>query len=167
MLGQWASNDLVESSFAGVTAQVQCYGRIGMRNSAAVSNVARNGFLNYDGTKKQINHVTTSTKKKQKDKKLGLYHGLPNQLQITLLMMFMEDAPVTRKQNNGDLNRSREWQAQENKVPEEKGLEYAEDEFIECIIYHRMWDSEACWKTVTDVTTVLRRIKTKVEKLRH
>ena len=25
MLGQWASNDLAENSFAGVTAQFQCY----------------------------------------------------------------------------------------------------------------------------------------------
>ena len=44
-------------------------------------------------------------------------------------------------------------------MAEKKVLEDAEDEFIECIIYHRMWDSEACWKTVTDVMTGLRRIK--------
>ena len=77
MLRQWASNDLAESSFAGATAQVQCYGRIGMSNAAAVSNVARNGLLNRYSTKKQMIHGTTSTKKKQKDKKRGLYHGLP------------------------------------------------------------------------------------------
>ena len=44
MLGVMASNDLAESSFAGVTAQVQCYGRIGMCNAAAVSDAARNNF---------------------------------------------------------------------------------------------------------------------------
>ena len=87
MLGEWALNDLAESSFAGVTAQVQCYGRIGMRNASAVSDVERNGLLNRNSTKKQINHATTSTKKKQKDKKRGLYHGLPKELHITLLMM--------------------------------------------------------------------------------
>ena len=97
MLGQWASNDLSEGSFAGVTTQVQCYGRIGMSNAAAVSDVARNELLNRDGTKKQINLSTTSTKKKQKDKKRGLYHGFPKELQITLLMICMEDAPATRK----------------------------------------------------------------------
>ena len=83
-----------------------------MSNAAAVSNVARNGLLNCDGTKKQINHSTNSTKEKQKDKKRGLYHGLPKELQITLLIMCMEDAPATRKQNNYDINRSREWRAQ-------------------------------------------------------
>ena len=69
MLGQWASNDLAESSFAGVTAQIQCYGRIGMSNAATVSDVARNEFMNRGGKKKQINCATTSTKKKPKDKK--------------------------------------------------------------------------------------------------
>ena len=97
MLSQWASNDLAKSSFARVTTQVQRYGQIGMRNVAAVRDVARNGLLNCEGTKKQINHATTITKKKEKDKKRGLYHGLPKEQQITLLMMCMEDAPTTRK----------------------------------------------------------------------
>ena len=44
--------------------------------------------------------------------------------------MCMEDAPATRKQINDDLNRSREWLAQKDKVAEEKGLVDAEDEFI-------------------------------------
>ena len=59
-----ASNDLVESSFAGVTAQVQCYGMIGMSGAATVSKVAQNEFLHRGGTKTQIKHSTTSNKKK-------------------------------------------------------------------------------------------------------
>jgi len=39
MLGMLAVNDLAESSFSGVTAQVQCYGRIGMHAAAAVSDM--------------------------------------------------------------------------------------------------------------------------------
>ena len=46
-------------------------------------------------------------------------------------MMCMEDALATRKQNNNDLNRSREWWAQKDNVAEEKSLEDSEDEFIE------------------------------------
>ena len=59
---------------------------------------------------------------------------------LLFFIMCMEDAPATRKQNNDDLNRSREWQSQKYKVAEEKGLEDSEDYFIECIIYHMMWD---------------------------
>ena len=69
ILGQWASNDLSKSSFAGVTTQVQCYGQIGMGNAATVSDVARNKFMNRGGKKKQINCATISTKKKPNDKK--------------------------------------------------------------------------------------------------
>ena len=54
MLGKMASNDLAESSFAGVTAQVQCYGRIGMSAASAVSDVVRNGFLSHGCIKRPI-----------------------------------------------------------------------------------------------------------------
>ena len=89
--------------------QVQCYGRIVMSNAATVSDVAGNGLRNCDGKQKQINHATNSTKKKQKDKKRGLYHGLTKETQNNILMMCMEDESATRKQNNDDINRSREW----------------------------------------------------------
>ena len=45
-----------------------------------------------------------------------------------------------------------------------KGLEDAEDEFIESLIYHKMWDSDARWKSTAEVTNRLRRIKTKCGK---
>ena len=52
MMGMMAVNDLAESSFAGVTAQVQCYGRIGMHAAAAASDMSRNKFLSRPTTKK-------------------------------------------------------------------------------------------------------------------
>ena len=68
MLGKMAYNDLAERSFAGVTAQVQYYGRIGMSAAAEVSDVGRNDFLSRGGTKKQIHRATASTKTKAKEK---------------------------------------------------------------------------------------------------
>ena len=67
MLGMMASNDIVESSFAGLTAQIQCYDRIGMYNAAAVSDTSRNGFLSRPTTRKEIN-----------EQKQGLYHTIPS-----------------------------------------------------------------------------------------
>ena len=58
-------------------------------------------------------------------------------------------------------SRARKWTSQKEEAAKEKGNEDAEDEFIECMIYHRMWDSEACWKKFAKVTTGLRGIKTK------
>ena len=66
-----------------------------------------------------------------------------------------------RLKNNDNLSRARKWISQKEEAAKDKGNEDAEDEFIECMIYHRMWDSEAFWKTVTEVTVGLRYIKTK------
>ena len=61
---------------------------------------------------------------------VGCIMACQKKLQITLLMMRMEDAPATRKQNNDDLNWSRGWRAKKDKVSKEKVLEDAEDEFV-------------------------------------
>ena len=69
MLGKMAYNDLAESSFAGLTAQIQCYGRRGMYNAAAVSDTSRNGFLSRPTTRKEIN-----------EQKRGIYHTIVQEL---------------------------------------------------------------------------------------
>ena len=130
-----------------------------------MSDVERNGFLCRGGTKKQIYHATASTKKKAKEKERELYFGMVKDLQITLLITCMEDAPQTRIKNNNNLSRARKWKLQKEEAEKDKGNKDAEDEFIECMIYHRMWDSEACWKTVAEVTAGLRDINTKGEKV--
>ena len=86
MLGMMAVNDLAESSFAGVTAQVQCYGRIGMHAAAAVSDMQRNNFFSRPTTKKSI-----------ASNERGLFQGLPEELKITAVMVAMEDAMATRQ----------------------------------------------------------------------
>ena len=54
MMGKMDTNNLAESSFAEVTSQVQFYGRIDMCSAAAVSDTARNGFLDRPTTKKRM-----------------------------------------------------------------------------------------------------------------
>ena len=87
--GVMAVDDLSESSFAGLTAQVQVFGRIGMANTAAISNMKRNGFLGHKGDK-------------------GLFHNLPPELQLTAIMTAVQFAPATREINNDALDRTRE-----------------------------------------------------------
>ena len=82
MLIKMASNDLDESSFAGVTAQVQCYGRIDRCSAAYFSDTARNIFVDRPTTKNQM-----------EGHQQVFFHGLPDELQITLVMFAMEDAP--------------------------------------------------------------------------
>jgi hypothetical protein len=153
MLGLMATNDLAESSFAGVTAQVQVYGRIGMCNAAAVSDVARNGFLHRPTTKKEI----------EKGKR-GLYHDLPEELRLTLLIVSMEDAPETRQSNNEGLEKQRECRREKEEVAKQKGLADAEEEYIDRMLYRQMYDSDACWKTARDVDSGIKKLKYQKDK---
>ena len=40
-----ALNDIADSAFIGFKAQLEAFGRIGLANAAAVSNMQRNGYL--------------------------------------------------------------------------------------------------------------------------
>ena len=147
-------NDLAESAFAGVTTQVQCDGRIGMHAAASVSDMSWNSFLSRPTTKKDI------FKGEQ-----GLFHGLPEELRVTAVMAAMEDAPATRQSNNASIEAQCAIKRKKEESKKTKGLEDASDDFIEALIYHLMWDSETCMKTVSNVTSGLKNLKWKKDKL--
>ena len=63
------------------------------------------------------------------------------------------------------MNRQRTMRHMKAKLTQEKGFEHAEDEFIEALIYHSMWSSDACWKTIGAVKEGLKKLKYKKEKL--
>ena len=90
------TNDLAESSFTGVTSQVQTYGRIGMCNAAAIIYMSRNRYLSRPTTKKDL-----------KEGNRGLFHDFPEELRLTAVMAAMEDAPITHKENNQSLELQR------------------------------------------------------------
>ena len=54
MLGKMLTNNLAESSFTGVTSQVQTYGWIGMCNAASISYMSRNRYLSRPTNKKDL-----------------------------------------------------------------------------------------------------------------
>ena len=95
-LARWHLTILLRPQFVEVTAQVQCYSRIDMCSVDYVSDTARNGFLYLPTTKKQM-----------EGHQQGFFHGLPDELQITLVMVDMEDAPENRQSNKNDPNRKR------------------------------------------------------------
>ena len=154
MLGMMAVNDLAESSFAGVTSQVQCYGRIGLHAAAAVSDMDRNNFLSRPTSKKDM-----------AENKRGLFHGLPEELRITSVMAAMEDAPETRQSNNASTEAQRGSKHMKEVLKAQKGLENASDDYIECLIYHSMYGSEGCIANVKDVSGALAKLKYKKDKL--
>ena len=53
----------------------------------------------------------------------------------------------------------------EAELTRDKGFKHAKDEFVEALIYHRMWSSAACWKTICAVIEVPKKLKYKKDKL--
>ena len=123
-----------------------CYGRIGMRNAAAVGDMSRNGFLSHPTTRKEI-----------KEQKRGLYHTIVQELHITLGMVCMENSTAVRKRNNDLLERQCNFCQEKDDLVETEELDSAEVDYIGVLIYHRMGSTDACWKTVGKVTEALKR----------
>ena len=61
LIGMMAVNDLAESAFGGVTAQLEVFGRAGLAHLAVVSDMQRNGFLERPVTKKDIENKEVRT----------------------------------------------------------------------------------------------------------
>jgi hypothetical protein len=89
LMGKMAVNDRAESSFAGVTAQIQDYGWIVLANGAAISDMGHNVFLDCPLTKTDL-----------KGHKRGMFYSLSQELQLTAVVAAMEYAPTTRRSNN-------------------------------------------------------------------
>ena len=143
-----------ESSFAGLTAQVQVFGRVGMAAAAAISDLKWNGFLKRLTTKKEM----------KEGKAHGLFHGLPEELKITALMCAMEMAPATHDNDNRELDRQREAKKAKEELIKAEGLEKASNQYIECLVYHKLWDSDRCWKTAAEVRKGVKDLRFKKDK---
>ena len=107
LLGTTATNDITESTLGGCTSQIQQYGRIGLSNASAISDMKRNRFLR------------RPTGFKQDNKPRGLFHEFNAVLRNIIVEVAMRDALECKEQNNKDLKD----QAQAQRVKEEMARE--------------------------------------------
>ena len=135
-----AVNDLVESSFVGVTAQLQVFGRIGMTSAATIYNKSMNSFLDRPTTNKDM-----------KDKKKSLFHDFPEELKIAAIMCAVQEAPATRQSKTDSMNVHHNAKQDRDNLEKREGLDKAADEFIQCLIYRQMWYYNKHWKISGEV----------------
>ena len=90
-----------------------------------------------------------------------MFHGLPDELHISLVMVSMDDSPENRQSNKNDMNWQRTIRQMKAELKLEKSFKHAKDKFHEALIYHRMWYSAALWKTITDITAGLKKLSTR------
>ena len=133
-------NDLAKSSFVGVNAQLQVFGRIGMARNAAINDMARNGFLDRPTTNKEMS-----------DKKKSLFHEFPEDLQITAIMYSVQEYPATIQSKTNAMDIQSNAKQKKDNMVKRKRLEKATYKFIPCLIYRQMWNSDRRWKTSGEV----------------
>jgi hypothetical protein len=154
LVSMFAVNDLAESSFAGVSAQVQVFGRIGLANAAAVSDMKRNGFL----------YRPTPAAEVEANASRGLFFNIAEELRITAVLTAIKWAPATRNVENQRLSLQRLRKREKDKITKEKNMEGATGEYIDCLIFHRMGRSEAYWEKAADVKKGVKALKYKYQK---
>ena len=133
MLGEHATNNIAESSFGSLTLQIQKHSRINMAHAAAISDMQKNGFLSRKGN-------------------IGLFHQFPKELRVAVMVMAVEDAPATRKNNTLSLQKQLDCKREKEEMLKQKSLDKATEEFIDATYFHRMGNSNAYWTTVSQVT---------------
>ena len=124
MIGKMATNDPAESSFAGVTSQIQKYSRISIAGAAAISDMQRNKFFS---------RVGTGTGK------VGMFHQFSEGIQSCLVRLGMEDAPSTRSLNNSLLEKQRKAKQQKAELAKMKIYERATEDYIDAVYYHQIY----------------------------
>jgi hypothetical protein len=122
--GRDATNDRSESALGGTTHQLQKYGRIGIANAAAVSNVKTNGYF------RRFSVNGNKTK--------GMFHQFYPKMRECLLMVAIEDAPATLSTNRDDLDKQQEAKSKKEKMIEKKSLDKAKEDLIELSIVTKM-----------------------------
>ena len=106
LFGLMDMNDLAESAFGGLTAQLEVFGRIGPANAAAVSDMQRNGYLKRPNLE---------------NNEVRLYFGLLEELRITVTMKAAKLAPAVRKSNNNKKTCFEEKKRERDKLVMQEG----------------------------------------------
>ena len=92
LLGKMAMNDEAERALGRTTANIQRYGGwINTSSAGAISDTRRNEFVHWQYVPAQ---------KKSATKVQGVFHGLSDVIQETIVLVSKKDAPSTRKKNN-------------------------------------------------------------------
>ena len=66
-------------------------------------------------------------------------------------MCVVQEAPSTRQPNIDVIFIHRNYKQERDKLVKREGLDKAKNEFIQCLIYIQMWDSDRRWKTTGEV----------------
>jgi len=152
--GLEATNDRSESALGGTTRQLQLHGRISIQNAAAVADAKSNGYFRRF-TNKDKDRIHTK----------GMFYQFCPEIRQCLLQYAIQVAPTVVSTNREDLDNQREAKRKKEEMMEQKGLMKAKESTIEASYYWEMYRSDACWKNVRTMKTMLGRLNSESAKL--
>ena len=135
-LGKYATNDTAETSFAGLTQQLQSYGRLLGVHASATGQAKING--DFQQTIGGFN-------------KDGIFHTISKEMRSSLLMFALKEAPGVRVAEERALNKQREYKKRKKQILRKKKVLNAQRDYIKSLIYIEMYHSCNCWKSGHDV----------------
>ena len=95
----------------------------------------------------------------------SLFHGLFEELKIAAMVATMEDVTATQQSNIASTDIKQVMKQKKEDLKKQTELENTSDYYIEALIEHSMWDTEACMKTPNDFTSGLKKLKYKTNNL--
>lgn len=158
--GKYAVNDPAESSMAGMTREIECFGRIAIPSAAGVGQARFNGDL-----WREIIDKKSMKAVKKKSSRDGIFHSLSKEMSDSLLTMSLEDMKEVRKKDGEALAAQRKAKRRKEELAKAASMEKGQEAFIDALYYHEMYGSAACWKTAQAVDRELAKLKTKTAKL--
>jgi hypothetical protein len=95
-----------------------------------------------------------------------LFHDIDEAIQECIVSIAIKDAPRTRERHIEELEQQATARRMKEEIIKEKGLQKSMEEHIDAQYYHRMWNSDACWKDdPKNVTKELKKIKSESGKM--
>ena len=83
------------------------------------------------------------------DNRLGIFHNLSEEMRQPLLVLTREDSPVAWEYDKYALSRQIAEKSHKEELIKEQCNIQASETFIDALYYHEMYNSAACWKTVS------------------
>ena len=144
---------MAESPFAGLTQQLQSFGRVLGIHASAPGQARINGDF-----KRQLNGNDS-------DNNDGLYHCLPNNMKQSLLKFAISSAPTVRGQEEISLNKQREHKQNKQAMLRRNKLLGAQESYANALTYIEMFHSPAGWTTKPIALTEYEKLTSKSSKL--
>ena len=148
-----ATNDMAESPFAGLTQQIQQFGRLLGIHASGIGQARINGDLKrlLDGCDPML--------------KEGLYHCLPIKMRQSLMAYALGAAPTVRANEEKALNKQRQHKQNKQAMLKRHKLLGCQQAYANALTYIEMFHSPAGWQTKAIALAEFEKLTSKSSKL--